>query len=904
MKWFYNLKLSSKLLVSFSVVSLLAALSGYVGLKSTSKVASGSEQMYSDAFIPVRELAATRGAFLDARIRTRAVMSARTAEEHREEYEAYKADFQAVDEHFSKYLATNLSDSENKLAPGLQAGLRDYRDSTEPVFQLALQGNYRGAEAVANGKARTVAADVNSMLAQLLEINDRLGEAKEKDNRREANSASLEIWIYLGFAVLASLGLGWLLTRLIGAPIRNLQDATAKLVAGNVNVDIKSDTRDELGLLAQSFHQLADLIKERARAAERISAGDLSLEIKAASEQDILAKSLQSLVGTLNGLMSEMKTMSDNHDAGDIDAEIDTRKFQGAYQTVATGINRMVAGHISVKRKAMACLAEFGRGNFEAPLDKFPGKKAFINDTIEQVRSNLKSLIADSQSLSDAAIHGRLSYRADAERHKGDFRKIVQGINYTLDTIVGKFDAIPKPIQFIDSAFKIQYMNKAALELMGYSAETAVGKKCGYNTKACGTSQCTCAEAMRVDGLTRIETSARISGKNYDFTCCAVPLKDGTGKTIGAFELLDDESTTKAAIRRAQNVAEYQAREAGKLSTSLLQFAEGDLGISVTVDAGDADTAEARRAYENIGEAVRKSAASVRSAIMDISKTTDELLHAAHTLNNVSQQMTASADETAAQANVVSAASEQVSRNVQTVASGADQMGASIKEIAKNTAEATRVAQAAVQTADATNQTIAKLGQSSAEIGQVIKVITSIAQQTNLLALNATIEAARAGEAGKGFAVVANEVKELAKETAKATEDIGRKIDTIQTDTNGAVSAIGEIGTVINQISDIQTTIASAVEEQSVTSNEISRNLAEAAKGNIDITRNVTGVAEAARSTTAGAAETQESAKSLEQIAMQLKQLVSRFKYQDSAGPQGMPPSTFASSRETTARVQ
>ncbi len=160
----------------------------------------------------------------------------------------------------------------------------------------------------------------------------------------------------------------------------------------------------------------------------------------------------------------------------------------------------------------------------------------------------------------------------------------------------------------------------------------------------------------------------------------------------------------------------------------------------------------------------------------------------------------------------------------------------------------------------------------------MIKVITSIAQQTNLLALNATIEAARAGEAGKGFAVVANEVKELAKETAKATEDISQKIEAIQADTKGAVSAIAQISTVINQINDIQNTIASAVEEQSATTNEISRNLAEAAKGAIDITKNITGVAEAARNTTAGAVDTQKSAHSLERMAAELQELVSQFK--------------------------
>ncbi len=189
------------------------------------------------------------------------------------------------------------------------------------------------------------------------------------------------------------------------------------------------------------------------------------------------------------------------------------------------------------------------------------------------------------------------------------------------------------------------------------------------------------------------------------------------------------------------------------------------------------------------------------------------------------------------------------------------------------------MATAAVKTANSTNETINKLGQSSAEIGQVIKVITSIAQQTNLLALNATIEAARAGEAGKGFAVVANEVKELAKETAKATEDISRKIEAIQGDTSGAVSAIGQISTVIGQISDIQNTIASAMEEQSATTNEIGRNLAEAAKGSTDISKNIGGVAEAARSTAAGAGDTLKSAQSLEKMAADLQLLVGQFRY-------------------------
>ena len=260
----------------------------------------------------------------------------------------------------------------------------------------------------------------------------------------------------------------------------------------------------------------------------------------------------------------------------------------------------------------------------------------------------------------------------------------------------------------------------------------------------------------------------------------------------------------------------------------------------------------------------------------EVARMAESVGESSEQLTAISQQMAGNAEQTAAQASVVSAASEEVSMNVSVVATGSEEMLASIREISKSANESARVAKNAVNVAEVTNQTIAKLGESSIEIGKVIKVITSIAQQTNLLALNATIEAARAGEAGKGFAVVANEVKELAKETAKATEEIGQKIDAIQADTKGAIQAIAEIGTIINQINDISSTIASAVEEQTATTNEIGRNISEAAKGAGEIARNISGVATAAQSTTAGANDTQAAARALNQMAEKLQSLVTR----------------------------
>lgn len=306
---------------------------------------------------------------------------------------------------------------------------------------------------------------------------------------------------------------------------------------------------------------------------------------------------------------------------------------------------------------------------------------------------------------------------------------------------------------------------------------------------------------------------------------------------------------------------------------------QGDLTQDIPVRGSDA--------IGQMGEGLGKFFADLRKSIGSIGASAMSLASASEELTTVSHQMSANAEETSAQTKVVSGATLQVSQNLQTVATGAEEMGASIKEIAKNATEAAKIANSAVRAAETANSTVSKLGDSSAEIGQVIKVITSIAQQTNLLALNATIEAARAGEAGKGFAVVANEVKELAKKTAKATEDISRKIETIQVDAKAAVDSIGTISEVINQINGISNTIATAVEEQNATTNEMARNVSEAAHGSGEIISNIAGVAEAAESTSRGASDTQKAAQQLVETSAELRRLVEQFKIDESGNGHG-----------------
>jgi methyl-accepting chemotaxis protein len=384
---------------------------------------------------------------------------------------------------------------------------------------------------------------------------------------------------------------------------------------------------------------------------------------------------------------------------------------------------------------------------------------------------------------------------------------------------------------------------------------------------------------------------------------CGYEARDEMGQLAVELNKMTEELETARATDRerakrdqAENLAMQQKVDA--MLNVVQQVAEGDLTQRVAISGSDT--------IGQLGEGFGRLIADLSQNMGSISRNAQALASSSDELTTSSQMMAANSEETSAQAASVSAAAEQVSKNVHTVAAGAEEMNASIKEIARNAHEAARIATSAVRVAEVTTGTISKLGDSSMEIGKVIKVITSIAEQTNLLALNATIEAARAGEAGKGFAVVANEVKELAKETAKATEDISHKIDAIQGDTTEAVKAIKEIRGIIGQVNDISSTIASAVEEQTSTTVEIGRNVAQAAQGVSDIARNITGVADSARHTASGATQTQAASGALSQMAGELQEMVSRFRIDrvdraDGRGRSGGLGGTAATLPRTTA---
>src|ERR1700686_2670028 len=717
---------------------------------------------------------------------------------------------------------------------------------------------YEKADATRKRLDQSFTTALNQPLGEMADSFDSLLQPSKADLDNDTQSMNMTIMATTAVGLAIGIIVAFVVTRGIAGTVSNeklaldglLADATMlSNAAAEGKLSTRADASKHHGAYAEIVRGVNGMldaillpIGEANRILCQISSGEIDELISQTykGDHEKMKLAVNNIATVVQNLQQEMARLTDASEDGQLSERGKPAQFQGAFAEVVRGVNSMldaillpigegnriltlIRGGNLRERVEIACkgdhakmkdaingvhawlteltayVTKIANGDMSAAMGKASDADQ-IHEWLLLMKTNIIAVSAEATALSKSAVEGKLATRADASRHQGDYRKIMQGVNDTLDAVIGP-------------------LNMAA---------------------------------KYVDQISKGEVPAKITeAYNGDFNNIKNNLNaciDGLGGLVEANEVLQLMATN-----------DYTTRVRGSYQ-----------GV-----------------FAEVGKATNKTADTVRISMEMLGQNVQTLSSAAEELTATSRQMSANAEETSAQTRVVSSATLQVNQNLQTVATGAEEMGASIKEIAKNATEAARVATSAVKVAETANTTVSKLGDSSTEIGQVIKVITSIAQQTNLLALNATIEAARAGEAGKGFAVVANEVKELAKETAKATEDISRKIEAIQTDTKAAVGAIGTISEVINQINSISNSIATAVEEQNATTNEMARNASEAARGSGEITSNISGVSEAAQSTTRGATDTQRASQQLVETSTQLRRLVEQFKINASENGRG-----------------
>lgn len=617
--------------------------------------------------------------------------------------------------------------------------------------------------------------------------------------------------------------------------------------------------------------QLGSDPAELAALSKNLAAGNLSQKINVtADDKSSVAYSMKSLQGTLDGLIQSLNYVSSEHEAGNIDMTVDTTRFKGGYAKMAGGINNMVAGHISLNQKAMGVVKAFGEGDFNQPLEQFPGKQAYINETIEQVRTNLQNLIEDTNSLITAAVEGRLSTRADANRHQGDFRKIVEGVNTTLDAVIGPLNIAAK---YVDDISKGNIPNKITDNYNG-----------DFNLIKNNLNQCIDAINAMIQDTSTLSNAAEkgVLSTRADET-----------KHKGDFRKIVSgiNNTLDAVINPLNVAAQYvESISHGDIPESITEDYQGDFNqlknnlnqcisavnnlvedANLLADAASegkitvrADASKHEGEFKKVVEGVNATLETIVSPILAVKE-------AIETINVAASEISSGNTDLSTRTERQAASLQQTASNMNNLSTTVNQNNSNAQQANNLALEASNVAVKGGTAVQNVVSTMSEINESAQKIEDIISVIDGIAFQTNILALNAAVEAARAGEQGRGFAVVAGEVRNLAQRSSAAAKEIKELIsDSVNKTGDGtkqvesAGKTMQEIVLSVQKVADIITEISAASEEQS--------------SGITEVNNSITNMDETTQQNSALVEEAAAAAESLVEQANSLNDVVSVFK--------------------------